>query len=158
MGGPGGVRLYKPAWARITPLRSPYRVPHTPQPRGCAGKEGRRLQREWLPGIFSQWAAWHNLNCDKHQFPFSIFCDFIYLLSSFKPTSFQKQLGEGSEWFKQCSTDRAPRKQFASHCSRSVFSFQTIKQEHRSSPGLSLPPQQQPPHSERGRGDEEKAS
>lgn len=78
---PGGVRLYKPAGARITPLRSWHQVPHTPQPRGCRRKGCLAYLVNELPE--------HNLNCEKQQFSLLlIFCDFIYLLSYFSPTSF----------------------------------------------------------------------
>lgn len=81
---------------------------------------------------------------------FSLFTYFL------QPHLTSETTGKRLEWRKQCSTEHAPRKLFAFHGSRFVFSFQTIKQEHRRPPRLSLHPQLLSP--QKGRDGKEKVS
>lgn len=116
-------------------------TPHSPgavlvrKEEGCKGNG-------WLAYLVNELPD-RNLNCEK-QFSLLLISvsSFISLVTSVPPY-FRNNWGKAWSDLSSAPLNGAPRKQFASHCSRSVFSFQTIKQEHISSPRLSLRPQQQ---------------
>ena len=97
-------------------------VPLTSQPRDCAGHRGRSL-------TFSKWAVGKSLEFwGAVSSPLDFPCSHLFT-SFLQPYLVSKMTGGGLHRLQQFSTEHAPRNQFALHCSRAVFSFQTIKQE-----------------------------